>query len=160
MMDPHVRAEQVKEYMDVVWPNRRDIKPIVKVLESGCIKWLRSKSTSGYPLLTRRVDDKPITLLVTRIIACGFFDEIDDYNFDALVCHTCDYPSCINPDHFFFGDYHDNTIDSIEKGRNYNSNLTHCLRGHEFTPENTQTRIRNSRIGRQCKECYKKLRGE
>jgi hypothetical protein len=35
-----------------------------------------------------------------------------------LACHTCDNPSCINPDHIFIGSPADNTHDMIIKKRN------------------------------------------
>lgn len=48
---------------------------------------------------------------VAYMIAHG---EIDD---DLLCCHTCDNPSCVNPDHLFLGTANDNLQDMIRKGR-------------------------------------------
>jgi HNH endonuclease len=61
--------------------------------------------------------------------------------------HLCRMTPCVNPDHLEPVTHAEN----LRRGKgNQNAQKTHCIRGHEFTPENT---YRQSGGGRGCRIC-------
>ncbi len=71
---------------------------------------------------------------------------------NGLVCHSCDNPACCNPKHLWVGDDHANSTDCSVKRRHRGQRATHCINGHEFTPENTYIRTTGV-ASRGCRAC-------
>lgn len=70
-----------------------------------------------------------------------------------IVCHRCDNPPCVRPDHLFLGTHLDNVRDMFSKGRNVSGmgRRTHCKSGHPFDEENTLIQPGGWRRCRTCR---------
>lgn len=84
---------------------------------------------------------------------------------EQVICHRCDVPLCINPDHLFVGTMADNIRDSRAKNRHHEAKKTHCDKGHPLSGDNLkvmeQGGMRNGKpragIRRVCKACQEEI---
>lgn len=92
--------------------NRFDDK-CIPITETGC--WIWTGHTGIPPNDYGRIKVKGKNRIASRIAYMIFKKEIPH---GMSVCHLCDTPSCVNPDHLFLGTHADNMRDSVVKGRN------------------------------------------
>lgn len=115
---------------------------------SDCWLWTGSTFKNGYgkfrtPSVSGVRGRNVSAHRYSAMLHFGMFDQ------RLQVLHRCDNPGCVRPDHLFLGDRSLNMQDMAAKGRAAGQRKTHCVNGHEFTPENTLLNVGK----RCCREC-------
>lgn len=98
-----------------------------KVTERGCKEWQGyCHPDKGYGLIGVKDGKSEHT---HRVVYRGVRGPIPE-GWD--VCHTCDNPPCGEPLHLFAAPRVANLIDMRNKGRNRQTQKTHCPQGHSY----------------------------
>ena len=70
--------------------------------------------------------------------------------------HLCRNTGCVNPGHLEWVSVQTNILRGLSPSA-INATKTHCIYGHEFTPENT---ILSNNGKRRCRECHRRISRE
>jgi hypothetical protein len=89
---------------------RRLNKHSIPEPNTGCVLWMRMADRRGYGRIN--IDNTPfLAHRASWMVSRSYVSS------EHLICHKCDTPSCINPDHLFVGSRRDNIADMDAKGR-------------------------------------------
>lgn len=110
---------------------------------TSCWTWSGRTNGDGYGLIDVRGNGIRSHRLAYELARGPIPDGLE-------IDHLCRNRACVNPDHLEPVDGRTNT----HRGFSFaaiNARKTHCVNGHEFTPDNTYTRA--NRVGRDCRAC-------
>lgn len=96
--------------------NEKRFNESYKVNElTGCWEWKMNFTRGGYGSFFYMGK-------IQRAHRVSYFLHKGEIRDGFVVCHKCDNPKCVNPDHLFVGTYSDNNKDKVLKGRHAKSN--------------------------------------
>lgn len=109
-----------------------------------CWIWIAGKDKDGYGRF-RFDGDKRQAHRVSWFLTHGEMPDVIDHA-------ECGNHACVNPAHL-------ENVTLAENTRRRNASITHCPKGHEYTPENTGYHTNQKGFqARHCMTCYRERR--
>lgn len=119
----HLKIHRCFEARDKEWflvkVNKYGPVPKHRYELGPCWLWMGNHDEDGYGFfqyLTKQSDGTEVlkSWKAHRFSWVTHYGEIPD---NLLVCHHCDTPGCVRPEHLFIGTHGDNVHDMLDKGR-------------------------------------------
>jgi hypothetical protein len=82
-------------------------------IKEDCWLWFGPVNKKGYGKFCFRGNKTDSSHRVSYKLFNGSIES------DGLVCHSCDIPACVNPDHLWIGTHKQNMLDMVVKERQY-----------------------------------------
>jgi len=113
-------------------------------------KILRGGRRNGYPTAHFQVDYHQQGFYVHRLVAAAFIGECPE---GQEVRHKDGNPANPRLSNLHYGTHAENMQDKLVHGTHHLAKRTHCINGHEFTPENTIIKRGANGTKRRCRIC-------
>ena len=82
----------------------------IEKISNGCWFWCGAIDRYGYGVF--KINGRTV-----KAHRCAYTLFVGEISIGMCVCHLCDNPRCVNPDHLFLGSQRDNMFDKTKKGR-------------------------------------------
>lgn len=113
-------------------------------------KLLKTPLRSGYPCVDLSRGTR-MTVHVHVLVMLAFVGPRPE---GMVICHFDGDPTNNHLANLRYDTHSSNMLDSVRHGthprNSRNRGITHCKRGHKFTPENTSINTRGARVCRKC----------
>lgn len=123
----------------------------VEVLPNGCWRWTAATGGKGVHLYGIVQSDGKVRI-AHRVSFDHFKGGLIEGDRRITIDHLCRVKLCVNPEHLEQVTHRENLLRSELTLNSINAAKTHCVAGHEFTPENTYiSKTNGQRVCRLCK---------
>jgi len=122
---------------------------------TGCWEWNAGKTAGGYGIFMVPYNQKtpgsrsmPKRNFSAHRVSYEIFN--GPLRSELVIDHMCRNRACVNPNHLREVTENENALENNSSPLAINSQKTHCIHGHEFTPSNI---ARQKNGGRKCRIC-------